>query len=145
MKLDIGTEVSEEEADYLRESLGRFNEPFAGPTNSEQFRLAVRDENGKVTGGVLASCMWEWLYINVIWVSEHLRGQGYGSYLLQAAEKEGLKRNRNHALLHTFSFQARSFYERHGYKLSGELVDFPKGHSQFTMCKHLSSSKQEDR
>ncbi len=139
MKLEIETNLIAEEGDFLRQKLDEFNEPFAGPRRPEDFGLAVRDEGGVVVAGLIASCIWEWLHINIIWVSDELRGQGYGSSLLMAAEKEGIARNREFAMLHTFSFQARPFYERHGYRLSGELVDFPKGHSQYKMYKRLAN------
>lgn len=37
------------------------------------------------------------------------------------------------------SFQARPFYEAHGYSVLVEKKDFPKGHSQFLMFKELDS------
>ncbi|MDA0790081.1 MAG: GNAT family N-acetyltransferase [Proteobacteria bacterium] len=138
MKFPIESNLTREDETYLRDRLDEFNEPFAGPRNAEEFGFTVRDENGTVVAGLVASCIWEWLHINVIWVSDTLRGQGYGSSLLEAAEHEGISRNRKYAMLHTFSFQARPFYERHGYQLSGELTDFPKGHSQFMMFKRLA-------
>ena len=137
LKHPIEAHLSKEDESFLRDRLDEFNEPYAGPRNSEEFGLTVRDDAGVVVAGVIASCIWQWLHINVIWVSDSLRGQGYGSALLAAAEKEGLKRNRKYAMLHTFSFQARPFYERHGYRLSGELTNFPEGHSQFRMSKKL--------
>jgi len=39
------------------------------------------------------------------------------------------------AFLDTFSFQARPFYERHGYECFGELRDHPPGHSHYFMRK----------
>jgi ribosomal protein S18 acetylase RimI-like enzyme len=144
MKVSIDSDVSKADEEVILQGLNDFNETYAGPTNLERFQLAVRSEDGEVVAGVLASCIWQWLHINVIWVSEELRGQGYGSKLLDAAEKEGIKRGRKYVVLHTFSFQARPFYERHGYKVSGELMDFPEGHAQFTMMKRLSPLNQRD-
>jgi hypothetical protein len=39
--------------------------------------------------------------------------------------------------LTTFDFQARSFYEIKGYKVVGEIKDYPPGSSYFTMVKEL--------
>lgn len=129
--------LTKEEMDLLRLRLDEHNDPFVGPKNFEEFSLGVKDDNGELVAGVIASCIWQWVHINVIWVSESLRGQGYGAKLLEAAEQEGIKRGRQYAMLHTFSFQARPFYERHGYRVSGELQNFPEGHSQFKMFKKL--------
>ena len=135
--IEIETSTSKQAEQFLRARLDEFNDPIAGPRKTEEFNLLVRDDAGEIIAGVVASCIWEWLHINVIWVSDTLRGQGYGSKLLEAAEQEGIQRQRRYAMLHTFSFQARPFYERHGYQISGELVDFPLGHSQFKMFKRL--------
>ena len=135
--LQIEASDSKDDEGYLRDRLDEHNAPFAGPRNTEEFNLVVRDEQGEIVAGLVASCIWDWLHINIVWVSDVLRGQGYGTALLREAEAEGVKRNRKFAMLHTFSFQARPFYERHGYQVSGELVDFPLGHSQFKMFKRL--------
>lgn len=137
MKLKVEADLSKQDERFLREKLDEYNEPIVGPRNEDQFGLTIRDDNHQIVGGVMASCVYEWVHINVIWVSEDLRGQGYGDALLEAAEAEGRRRGRKHAMLHTFSFQARPFYEKHGYQLSGELKDFPEGHSQYKMFKRL--------
>ena len=138
MNLRFEPNLTKEDESYLRSRLEEFNEPYTGPKNLDEFGFTVRDEGGTVVAGLAAVCIWEWVHINAVWVSDSLRGQGYGSALLKAAEQEALERNRKHAMLHTFSFQARPFYERHGYHLSGELVNFPEGHSQFKMFKDLN-------
>lgn len=138
MSLEIETNLSVAEGHYLRERLDEYNEPYAGPRNSTDFGFAVRNEQGRVMAGLIGSCIWDWLHVNVIWVASELRGTGMGSRLLIKAEEEGLRQNREFAMLNTFSFQARPFYERHGYRVIGEMKDFPKGHSQFRMVKVLT-------
>ena len=48
---------------------------------------------------------------------------------------------RNHscryAKLDTFEFEAREFYERHGYVVRSQTEDFPKGHTHYHMKKEL--------
>jgi hypothetical protein len=41
-----------------------------------------------------------------------------------------IERFKNHAVLETFSFQARGFYERHGYHVYATLDGFPPGYQQ---------------
>jgi ribosomal protein S18 acetylase RimI-like enzyme len=136
--MEISSGLSGTEQELLRERLEAFNEPIAGPKKFAEFSLGVKDDAGDLVGGVIAQCIWQWVHINVIWVSSDLRGQGLGSRLLRAAEQEAVRRGRRFAVLHTFSFQARPFYERHGYEVSGELKNFPEGHSQFKMFKALA-------
>jgi len=82
---------------------------------------------------------WEWFHLNVIWVTESLRNNGFGSKLLKAAEFEAIDKGAEYVQLHTFDFQAKNFYEKHGYSILLEKTNFPKGHSQFLMFKDLSS------
>jgi hypothetical protein len=50
-----------------------------------------------------------------------------------AAEERGCER----AHLDTFSYQARPFYEKLGYRVFGELEDYPPGHTRFFLRKQL--------
>jgi GNAT superfamily N-acetyltransferase len=90
-----------------------------------------------MAGGIIGETHWNWLFINLLWVREELRGKGYGHRLLQAAEDEGRRREATHAYLDTFSFQAPDFYEQHGYQVFGTLEDFPPGHKRLYLFKRL--------
>ena len=88
-------------------------------------------------GGVIGATFWNWLHIDLMWVREDLRGQGYGQRLLQMAEDEGRKRGAEKSFLDTFSFQAPDFYKKFGYQVFGKLADFPTGHTRFFLSKVL--------
>ena len=53
------------------------------------------------------------------------------------AEAEAARRGCIGAWLDTFSFQARPFYQRHGYVVLGEIKDYPPPHSRFFMVKQF--------
>lgn len=108
--------------------------PGAGDTI---FAVFLRDQQEVILGGVLAKAGRGWLHINTLWVDPSVRGQGYGTKLMAAAEAEALRRGCHSAYLDTFSFQARPFYERCGYEVFGTLEDFPVGHQRFFMRKSL--------
>jgi GNAT superfamily N-acetyltransferase len=80
---------------------------------------------------------WGWLYINLLFNREDLRGQGYGRQLLTLAEEEARQRGAIHAFFDTFSFQTSDYYKKHGYRVFGELTDFPQGHTRYYMTKTL--------
>jgi ribosomal protein S18 acetylase RimI-like enzyme len=67
------------------------------------------------------------LDIDNLWLHEYFRRQGLGSRLLATAEKEARQRGCRRAMLKTFSFQARTFYEKNGYRVTGRLDDYPPG------------------
>jgi GNAT superfamily N-acetyltransferase len=88
-------------------------------------------------GGFVGETYWQWLYVDVLWVQESFRGEGYGDTLLATAEQEAVKRGCKYAYLDTFSFQAPDFYQERGYVIFGELIDFPQGYSRFFLKKDL--------
>ena len=72
-----------------------------------------------------------------MWLREDVRRHGFGSRLLTQAEDEARKRGAKNVYLDTFSFQAPEFYKKHGYRIFGELKDFPVGHQRFFLMKEL--------
>ena len=57
--------------------------------------------------------------------------------LMEAVEKEGIKRGSTIAYTNTFPWQAPGFYEKLGYSLYGKLEDFPKGSALSYYSKRL--------
>jgi GNAT superfamily N-acetyltransferase len=88
-------------------------------------------------GGIAADTYLDWMFIALFWVDERFRGQGFGSKLIQAAEKEARRRGVKKAYVDTFSFQAPGFYKKHGYREYGRLKEFPKGHARIWLSKAL--------
>ncbi len=48
--------------------------------------LFLRGERGELVGGLTGRLRWGWLYIEALWVADHLRGRGQGGRLLREAE-----------------------------------------------------------
>jgi ribosomal protein S18 acetylase RimI-like enzyme len=80
---------------------------------------------------------WNWVKINDFWFSEECRGKGLGKLLLNKTEKLAKEKGATKALLTTFGFQARSFYEKRGFDVVGEIKDYPPGSSYYTVVKSL--------
>lgn len=97
--------------------------------------VSVRDSAGELVGGIAAFHNWNWLQINLVWLRDDLRGTGLGSRMLERVLEEGRARGCGAAHLDTFSYQARPFYERHGFEVFAELEDYPPGHRRFYMKK----------
>lgn len=99
--------------------------------------ILIRDAIGEIVGGLVGKTHWGWLFISHLWVTESLRGQGYGRELMLKAEQEAKKRYCAHAWLDTFSFQALGFYERLGYQIFGVLEDYPQEHKRYFLQKQI--------
>ena len=112
-------------------------DPPEQPRSYASLTLAVRDGD-RLVAGLMAATVWTWLSIDVLWVSPELRGQHYGRRLVEEAEAIAISRGCRHVRLDTFDFQARAFYEYLGYRVYAELPDFPEGHRQFHLVKHLT-------
>jgi len=123
------------------ESIGKgireYNAQQAGDGHAIFLCFALYAPDHSIMGGVIGETHWNWLFINLMWLKENVRGRGFGHQLLLAAEEEGRKRGATNAYLDTFSFQAPEFYIKHGYQVFGVLEDFPPGHSRFYLTKSL--------
>lgn len=138
LELTSELQPSEQDVRAVRDGLLAFNVAHIGlDPQSAPVTLLLRDGTGQVVGGLIGGWRWRWLYVDKLWVDERYRGVGAGSRLLQAAEAEALAAGCTDAALETFSFQARSFYERHGYKVYATLEGFPPGHRQLFFHKRL--------
>jgi GNAT superfamily N-acetyltransferase len=84
--------------------------------------------DGELVGGLTADMLWDWLYIDELWVDDGLRGQGLGRELMAQAE-EFARLNRLSGLwLWTQSWQAAGFYQSLAYAEFARFPDFPRGH-----------------
>ena|SRR5690242_2249523 len=97
----------------------------------------LRDEAGEVLGGLLGEIWAGWLHIRTLALAAPARGQGFGRELMQRAERYARERGCTNAFLDTFSFQARPFYEKLGYRVFGVLENHPAGHQHFFLAKRL--------
>ena len=142
--IHLETEPRAAEAHVLSQILRDFNREQAGDSGLQELTVLLRDAEGQVVGGLSGAMYRGWLFVKNLAVQEAFRGQRYGSRLLQAAEAEALGRGCRHAWLDTFSFQARPFYEKHGYTVFGTLEDYPPGHSRYFLRKVLSQTETEN-
>lgn len=107
----------------------------------QPLELYLRDGAGALLGGLIAETYWGWLSVELLLVSESLRGQGYGRQLIEQAEQIARARGCGRAYLTTFSFQARDFYERLGYHVVGQLDDYPPGMAYYWMRKDFPAEQ----
>nr|WP_256353379.1 GNAT family N-acetyltransferase [Aeromonas sp. sif2416] len=121
--------------DALRTGLNRFNESVTGPLPRERIASFVKDEEGRVRGGILGEIKWGWLHIEGLWVDEPIRQDGWGARLLATLEQAAQARGITRIHLETTSFQALPFYRKQGYAVFGELPDMPPGHTSYFLKK----------
>jgi ribosomal protein S18 acetylase RimI-like enzyme len=99
--------------------------------------IFLRDDSNAVQGGLLGVVWGGWFHLDYLWIAEAYRHHRYGDQLVHAAEAEARAFGGTSAYLETFSFQARPFYERHGFQVVGEIHDYPPGQTYYMMSKSL--------
>ncbi len=78
-------------------------------------------------------------YVASVAVAEAERGHGVGKALLDATEARYPKARYVFLCVSSFNTRARELYERHGYRLVGELPDYVvDGYSELLMGKRLA-------
>ncbi len=137
-KIDVTDTPSESDLATITSGLVAFNAADIGPSERRPLGVLIRDESGETIGGISGYTGWGWLFTQLLFVPETLRGQGMASKLLDAAETEAIARGCFAAWIDTFNPQALRAYQRQGYEIFGELPDFPVGRSRFFLQKKLS-------
>ena len=125
------------DAGFVRDGLALFNVAATGLSYYSPVALFLKDDRGAVLGGALGHVWGGWLDLATLWVIEPLRGHGHGGRLLEAAEVEARTQGCRGVYLTTFSFQAKDFYERHGYEVIADVPDYPAGHTYHVLTKNL--------
>ena len=121
----ITDDGNERDIHEIHEMLREYNHSHREASQSVPIGVFLEDGSGRKLGGLTGETFGNWLCIQYLFVSERLRGQGIGSRLLAAAESEALQRGCRYAFVDTFSFQAPTFYENHGYCEVFTLENYP--------------------
>ena len=134
---DVLSDAERAMAQRLIDEINEFNLDATRIPEFHELLTVETDGDGKLIAGVYGWCWGETCWIEALWVREDMRRRGAGSRLLAAVEKDARRHGCAQLALDTHTFQAPSFYERHGFEVVGELTDYPKGHSKLLLRKQL--------
>ncbi len=104
----------------------------------DYFSVVLKYQDNTV-GAIVVSFRWDTMHIETLWIDESIRGKGWGTRLVEAAEKEAITRNCYLAYTDTFSWQAPKFYEKLGYTLYSTLDNYPRNCSLSYFKKDLNT------
>ncbi|MGO4112554.1 GNAT family N-acetyltransferase [Rhizobium ruizarguesonis] len=136
-EFELTASPSPEELAAITDALSAFNNSDAGPSDRRPLAVLIRDTDGKVTGGLSGFTAWGWLFTQMLYIPDTLRGTGISGNILTKAEEEARARGCRGAWIDTFSPQALRVYLRQGYEVFGELEDFPEGRRRSFLRKSL--------
>ena len=114
------------------------DEQSAPQYRKEHAHWTVTDDNDATLAVLTSDILWDWLYIDELWVSPDRRGSGLGRQLIEEAEVFARKEGLQGIWLWTQSWQAEGFYTELGYEEFTRFDHFPRGYSRIGFRKTLS-------
>jgi GNAT superfamily N-acetyltransferase len=137
MKVALEDDTGDEVLSGLMAGMRAFNAAAVPGLKSHKITAAIRDDAGKIRGGVIGRLSGDSVYMEVVWNDESVRGTGLGREMMRLVEEESRRLGATEAWLYTMSFQARPFYEKLGYRLFAELPWLQGKHARHFMRKDL--------
>lgn len=137
MRFEVTDDPSGRDVGELDDRINEFNFDRSGIRDGRYLSIMLRTPAGELYAGLHGHSWGGYCKIELLWVAEPRRGEGIGSALLAAAEREALSRGCDRIILMTHSFQAPDFYKRQGFLEVTAIEDCPRGHSQILLIKPL--------
>jgi len=130
--------LTETELKVLSEGFRRNAESRSAPPYARtNYCWLLRDTEDELVGALTADCLWDWLYIDELWVHENSRGRGLGRLLMRDAENWAKQQQLVGIWLWTQSWEAEAFYQTLDYSVFTRFEDFPRGHARIGLRKVL--------
>jgi GNAT superfamily N-acetyltransferase len=137
--LAIEEHPEQRDLDFVEDQINGFNIAVTGIDDWRALAIFVRGDDGQIAAGLTGGTWGGYLDLRCLWVSEGLRGQGFGRRLLLAAEQEARARGCTQVLLDTHDFQAPEFYKRLGYTVFGVFEGIGGRYNRYYLRKQLAT------
>ncbi len=141
MQIVVDPQLKADDAAVIRDGLYAYNDSKVDSPDGH-LGILLKYDAGNTVGGLTGRWYYRWLFVELLFLPDNLRGQDLGTDIMRAAEEYARQQGLIGVWLDTFSFQARGFYEKLGYVVFGELPDYPAGHTRFFLQKRLDASPQ---
>jgi N-acetylglutamate synthase-like GNAT family acetyltransferase len=128
LNISVADDAKPEDLQFLEEQINEYNFATTGIRDARLVVILLRDTAGRVYAGLSGHTWGGICEIRFLWVDEPRRHTRIGSRLLCAAEEEARSRGCTKIVLSTHSFQAPDFYFEHGFVVTGEFTEYPRGH-----------------
>ncbi len=106
----------------------------------QPFSIFIKDQNGNIRGGVSGTLFYGSLYVDSLWIESKLRNQGWGTKLMEEAEKLGREQGARFVTVNTMDWEALPFYEKLGYKIEFIREGYDKDSKMYMLRKSLNKS-----
>lgn len=136
-QIELSEVVKGEDEDLLFDGLNADAMKAKGMLPIRNFGAMIKDQTGNTFGGVEGFTLYGCLYIDMIWIDEKLRHQGWGSRLMNASEKIGRERGCSFATVNTMDWEALTFYQKLGYEIEFIRTGYDKDSKMYLLRKPL--------
>src|ERR1700740_408898 len=102
-QISVENDPSPADMHLLSDRLYAYNAARIGIDDGRDLAVFLRDSQGQLVGGLHGGTWAGMAYIAIFWITEALRGQGYGTQILLAAEQEARARGCDRISLNSFS------------------------------------------
>ena len=109
----------------------------AGVGDVQEFGIFIRDDPGRMLGGISGIVFGGCCELQALWVDVALRGRGLARTLMSEAEAEARRRGCSLVTFRAYDLLVFGLYERLGYKTVGTIEDCPAGYAARWYRKHL--------
>lgn len=106
--------------------------------NNASFAFVVNDDNADIIAAIEGFNYYGCFYIDLFYVKEAARKRGIGSNLLNECEKLAKKRRCSFITVNTMDFEAKPFYEKHGFKVFYVMEGYENNSKMYMMRKNLA-------
>ena len=137
LRLEHFTTIPKEYEEVLYHGISERAFQAKGLSPIRSFSIFIKDQKEKVIGGTSGTLFYGSLYVDSLWVDETLRNQGWGTKLMEEAEKVGKKHGALFATLNTMDWEALPFYQKLGYSIEFTREGYEKDSKMFMLRKSL--------
>ncbi len=147
MKCNVNFVNDVEYRSYVNKKLNSYNNVFSAAhikSRREGFfkYFDIRLEEEK-NGGLIGTIYWNIMEIDDFYINEHQRGKGIGQALLLKALDVAHELKLSYILINTIGYSSRDFFHKFGFRVVGEITDYPPGVSCYIMKHVLNYNKQK--
>lgn len=138
MNIEVINFPSEEDVNEIRMQLHQYNQSMTNTKAPYNVGVFAYGEGNKKIAGLIGIIWGNWMLIQLLWVDTPYRDSGLGTQLLKQAEEQAIQNGCKFSFVETFSFQAKPFYEKHGYQVNFVLDNCPINEKRYSMTKCLN-------
>ena len=138
----VRTDETEKLRKFLDHGLYEFNKShntnIINPSDKKDFGFEIFDKD-ELVGGVCGYIdSGNWLWVEYLYINEKCRGKDLGTELMGKIESFASENKCIGIHLYTWAWQARGFYEKHGFSCYGTLENHPLGSRAYYLGKQIA-------